>query len=157
MADSWRLRIPAPTTWVSSNDRRHWAAKARLVREWRRAGALYAKSARLPHLDAPVSITAWVHRTDRRRADAANRYPTVKAVVDGLVDAGVLDDDSDRYVTAVVMKAGPVVLARDHPLGLLTLEISIDRGSDGDPMGRDEGGSQKRSAAPLEADHADAR
>lgn len=121
---SWRLQLPAPTQWVSANDRSHWASKARLVKEWRAAGALWARSKRLPHITEPVQITAWVHRTDRRRADAHNRLPTVKAAIDGLVDAGVLTDDSDQYVTAVAMKAGPVVLAKDHPLGLLTLDIA---------------------------------
>jgi len=121
---SHRLEIPAPVDWISANDRMHWRPKASLTAEWRRAGALWAKSKRLPHIDVPVSITAWVHRTDRRRADAQNRYPTVKAVIDGLVDAGVLDDDSDQYVTAVTMRAGGPVNKKFLPLGLLTLDIT---------------------------------
>lgn len=129
MPDSWRLEIPAPTQWVSANDRSHWASKARLVKEWRTSAHLWANAERLPHITTPVIITGWVHRTDTRRADAHNRILTVKACIDGLVDAGVLDDDSDKHVTAVVMRGGEVVDKKRYPLGLLTLDIETDGGA----------------------------
>jgi crossover junction endodeoxyribonuclease RusA len=123
----WRFQIPPPDVWVESNGgRSHWAVTAGAIDSWRRAGAAYAHRARLPHITVPVTVTAHVHRIDNRRADAANRYPTVKAVVDGLVDAGVLDDDSDKFVTGVMMRAGARVLPREHPRGLLTVVIAID-------------------------------
>jgi hypothetical protein len=122
----WRLQVPATDDWVESNGRGHWTNSAGAIASWRRAGAVAARKARLPHILKPVTITAHVHRIDNRRADAANRYPTVKAVVDGLVDAGVLDDDSDRFVTGVMMRAGARVLPREHPRGLLTIVIAID-------------------------------
>jgi hypothetical protein len=123
----WRFQIPAPDVWIESNGGHgHWATTSGAIASWRTAGKLYAHKARLPHILLPVTITAHVHRTDNRRADAANRYPTAKAVIDGIVDAGVLDDDSDRYVTGVMMKAGARVLPREHPRGLLTVVIAID-------------------------------
>lgn len=121
---SWKLTIPAPTQWVSANDRSHWASKARLVKVWRDATAVRAKAAKVPHTDKPVTITGWVRRIDSRRADAHNRILTVKACIDGLVDAGVLDDDSDKHVTAVTMRAGAPVDRKTHPLGVLVLEIT---------------------------------
>ncbi|MFG3340568.1 hypothetical protein [Glycomyces sp. NPDC048151] len=129
MADSWTLTIPAPTQWVSANDRSHWQSKARLVKIWREAGALHARAAKLPHIDTPVHITGWVCRTDTRRADAHNRILTVKAVIDGLVDAGILDDDNDKHVTAVTMRAGEPVDRKQHPLGVLVIEISEEEAS----------------------------
>jgi hypothetical protein len=126
---SWTLTIPAPTQWVSANDRSHWASKARLVKVWREATCLHAKSARLPHIDVPVTITGYVHRTINRRADAHNRILTVKACIDGLVDAGVLTDDNDKHVTAVTMRAGEPVDRKTHPLGVLVLEISEEEDS----------------------------
>jgi len=111
--------------WVSANDRGHWRPRAALVAEWRRAGAIYARKARLPRIDGTVVLTALVHRIDNRRADAANMYPTIKAVIDGVVDHGVLPDDANKYVTATVIKPGPKVLAREYPLGLLTLDIAL--------------------------------
>lgn len=127
MADNvWHLEIPAPTQWVSANDRSHWASKARLVKQWREAAAIHAKAAKLPHITEPVQITGWVHRTINRRADAHNRILTVKAVIDGLVDAGVLDDDNDKHVTAVTMRAGDPVDQKTHPLGVLGIEIRTE-------------------------------
>ena len=121
---SWKLTIPAPTQWVSANDRSHWQSKARLVKVWREAAAVHATAAKLPHTDKPVHITGYVCRIDSRRADAHNRILTVKAVIDGLVDAGVLDDDNDKHVTAVTMRAGEPVDRKQHPLGVLVLEIA---------------------------------
>lgn len=158
MNETYRMQVTAPTQWISANDRSHWAAKARLVKEWRSAAHLHALSKRLPHINQPVAITGWVHRTDNRRADAHNRILTVKACIDGLVDAGVLDDDSDRHVTAVTMRAGAAVLARQHPLGLLTLDIEIDGGgASANSLGSHQGGPQEHTARAIEVDHADPR
>jgi hypothetical protein len=124
VAGPWRLLIKAPVAWVNANDRGHWRPRAALIAEWRRAGAIYARQARLPRIDPPVVLTAYVHRIDNRRADAQNMAPTIKAVVDGIVDHGVLPDDANKYVAATIIKPGPKVLAREYPLGLLTLEIA---------------------------------
>lgn len=54
-----------------------------------------------------VSISVWVHPGVRtRRLDASNYAPTVKALVDGVVDAGALPDDSGKHVIAETYKAG---------------------------------------------------
>lgn len=41
-----------------------------------------------------------------RRADPANWYPSFKAAVDGLVDAGLLDDDDHTRVVGPDMRLG---------------------------------------------------
>lgn len=40
-------------------------------------------------------------RSRRWRADVAACYPSVKAAIDGIVDAGVLDDDDDTHLLSV--------------------------------------------------------
>ena len=45
---------------------------------------------------------------DRRRRDRHNLAPTVKAMMDGLIDAGLLPDDADRYLD------GPHTLIADR-------------------------------------------
>jgi hypothetical protein len=56
---------------------------------------------RVPRLEA-ISITAQPLATTRRwRPDVAACYPTVKAAIDGIVDAGVIPDDDDRHLLAV--------------------------------------------------------
>lgn len=80
---------------LTSNQRLHYRAQAQLTRNWRLRTALLARHEKpIPH----AHVTYWVHATTNRRRDVGNYYPTVKACLDGIVDAGVLDDDSDKYV-----------------------------------------------------------
>lgn len=157
---SWTILIPAPTKWMNANQRHgHWSERSGPTKLWRDAAKVLAHQARIPALDR-VTITATVHRPDRRRnADAHNRYPTVKAVVDGLVDAGVLPDDCDRHLVSLTIQAGASVDKRRYPLGVLELTITTTEtgGRNGEQMGRDQGGSQEQPAIPGEVDHADAR
>ena len=64
-------------------------------------------------------IVCEIRPPDRRRRDVHNLYPSAKAAVDGLVDAGVLPDDSDRYLIGPDMRAGDV-----EPGGRLVLHIT---------------------------------
>lgn len=118
------LIIPAPIEWLNSNDRRHWAARSKLTKVWRQTACWQAIAAmrrgELTAATGPVAITATIHRdTNRGRSDAHNRQPTVKAVLDGLVDAAVLRDDSDRYITRLSIDAGQRVSG-----GQLTITIT---------------------------------
>lgn len=54
-------------------------------------------------------ILGVLHPPSRRRADPANWYGSFKAAVDGLVDAGVLEDDDHTRVVGPDMRMGPVV------------------------------------------------
>ena len=86
-----------PATAITLNQRHHWAAHARLVKEWRTAGMLYARQAKIgPQPPSLVTVTFPVK--GRRRRDPHNWTPTVKAIVDGLVDAGVWPDDNSDWV-----------------------------------------------------------
>jgi hypothetical protein len=102
------ITLMAPCSLLSANDRRHWAVQRKLVKAWRDMAHWQAKADKLPPLPVPVRIVATVHRPDRtqRRWDAGNYAPTAKAIVDGLVDAGLLPDDANRYVTGPDMRAG---------------------------------------------------
>jgi hypothetical protein len=60
---------------------------ARRVAEWRKAAGFHARR-HGGYFTSPVRIIATVHKTRGGRWDAGNLYPTAKAIVDGLVDAG---------------------------------------------------------------------
>jgi crossover junction endodeoxyribonuclease RusA len=51
-------------------------------------------------------ILGVLHPASARRADPANWYPSFKAAVDGLVDAGVLDDDDHTRLVGPDMRLG---------------------------------------------------
>lgn len=101
---SWTIRLPYTRPPLSLNDRMHWATKARLTKEIRayvREAAWY----RVPTLPRAEVELHWVPR-DKRRRDTDNPYPTLKAAIDGLRDATVLeDDDSTRVTSRVVIDA----------------------------------------------------
>lgn len=93
-----RLTVEVPENeWLSANDRRHWADKAARTAALRGRARLLARAAKLDPYTGPVLIWALVKYPTARRADPPNTYPTVKALIDGLVDAGIFpDDDSDH-------------------------------------------------------------
>jgi crossover junction endodeoxyribonuclease RusA len=96
---------------VSANDRDHWRVKARKVAEIRYAaeGAVTAAGVAvdvMPHITVGL---VYVPR-DKRRRDADNLVvPLMKALVDGIVDAGVVADDDTEHVTRTM----PVILPPD--------------------------------------------
>ena len=94
------------TRWANSNGSRgHHYAHQKLMNTWRDLATI-AASGQGP-VDAPVVITATVRRTRNARQDAHNVFPSVKACIDGAVKAGVIEDDHDGIVKALVIQAGP--------------------------------------------------
>ena len=95
-ARSWTIELPLARP-LSLNGRQHWRAKARDVRSVRAAAAALARAARVPPLERAAVELHYIPR-DRRRRDALNLVATLKPVEDGIVDAGVVPDDTAQYV-----------------------------------------------------------
>ena len=104
MTDSWTIRLPYARPPISLNSRMHWAPKGKITREIRAMTALKARQARIPAMDSAHIELHWVP-ADRRKRDSDNPYPTLKAAIDGLKDAGVIsiDDDSEHVTSRVVI------------------------------------------------------
>ena len=117
-ARTWTIEFPAGQTLLNANDRLHWAAKARIVRRPRSDAFNLAMFTEIPRLKR-ARIDCTYEPPDRRRRDAANWSDTAKPLVDGLVDAGVLIDDSSEYLDGPSMHIGDV-----HPGGRIVLEIT---------------------------------
>lgn len=76
----------------------HWTWRAARTREWREAFYVLAKEEKVPHLErVRIAVT---HYFTTNVPDAAACMPAAKAGIDGLVDAGVLDDDGPEHVIA---------------------------------------------------------
>ena len=88
--------VPA-NLWLSANDRPHWAEKARRTKALREYGHLTALAENIPPHDV-THVAAFIAFTRNGRADPANAAPTVKALIDGMVDAGVWPDDDSTHV-----------------------------------------------------------
>lgn len=105
------LTFTAPTTPLSINKAkgRHWGANKRLLEPWHDAAWVTARNHRSQAArSAPgrpvVPITVQVvlpFRTANRRDPHNYTSTVVKAVVDGIKDAGLVPDDTDAWVTVL--------------------------------------------------------
>jgi len=114
------VRFGAPCKALTMNDRMHWAPKGRMTAAWREAAFWATRSAACPvPIPLPPSVvTVRIPVRDRRRRDPHNWFPTVKAVIDGLVDAGWWPDDSSEWVTTtepVLVPGGDAVIVHIEP------------------------------------------
>lgn len=110
---------------ITANDKPHWAARARLTKQLRQWGYLLGREGEgvacfgLQHARVEVEFAY----PDRRRRDRSNLAPTVKALMDGLIDAGLLPDDSDRFLD------GPHTIIADRlaakRLGVRMYEVRV--------------------------------
>lgn len=122
------IALPAGLQLINANDKLHHRRKAEYVKGIR--GAAMAACSEDPTMRAalvsagegPVLQRAYIlgviHPGSNRRLDPANLYPSFKAAVDGLVDAGVLEDDDHTRLVGPDMRIGAVT-----PGGRLVLHI----------------------------------
>lgn len=116
----YKIEMPAGMPLLNANGREHWSKRANVTSTIRMTARNLASH--IPHLER-VKIRAIYYASNNRRRDMSNLFPSVKAAVDGLVDAGVLKDDSDRFVVSLEMMRGEGIV----PGGQLVLEV-IDYG-----------------------------
>lgn len=101
--EAFTLELPKLAGWLNANVKRHWAPNAKLVKAWRHGAHIYARQAKLPKGLQHVRIDAYVWKNSRRQYDPHNLMPTLKPVIDGLVDYGLIPDDNTTYL------AGPFI------------------------------------------------
>lgn len=77
---------------------------AKLTKQWREAAAKASEG--VSELTPPVHIYAHVWKPRGGRYDPGNLYPTAKACIDGIVDAGLLTDDDHTRVIGPDMRHG---------------------------------------------------
>ena len=95
----WDIKLPYRKPPLSLNDRdAHWAVTAKKRKEVRQTAELLARRAGIPRLGTARVRLVWLV-SDRRRRDRENITATLKPAIDGLVDAGVVEDDTWWIVT----------------------------------------------------------
>lgn len=120
---SFLMNYRAPARIWSINERLHWSVRASLTQAWRSCSMIetqqFVRHNRLSiPLPSPVRVWMQLNFEDNRKRDAHNYAGTVcKAVVDGLVDAGLVPDDNTDHlhlsepelVHSPVLPAGVIV------------------------------------------------
>lgn len=82
------------------------AKKAQLTKHWRALALTNAMAADLPRNLGLVHIVAHVIKPTNRAYDAHNLAPTVKAAIDGLVDYGLIPDDTNAHLIGPDLRQG---------------------------------------------------
>ena len=90
--------LPLPDKCLSPNARVHWAKKAKVVKSyrWEAQWKVRAKVASRP-LWEKASYKARFYFPDNRRRDADNAIASIKSVLDGVADAGLVVNDSGLW------------------------------------------------------------
>lgn len=105
MSHQWDIVLPYEKPPLTANQRMHWRAKAKITAQVRDRAAWSAVEQHVRRLDRCKVELEW-HVADRRRRDADNLVPTLKALCDGLVDARVVRDDTPD----LMVKAMPTIV-----------------------------------------------
>ncbi len=120
---TWVLELPfvQPLN-LNSHRRQHWSIKRQDIRQWREATYWLAKAAGIPPCER-ITVQLMYTPPDNRRRDPLNLVAGLKPCEDGLVDAGVIPDDSGKFHTSVmpvITDKGPLRKNRNR----LWLEIT---------------------------------
>lgn len=107
---SWALSHECRPLPMNAYRRLHFRERALYDRSLRTTFAWLARQARVPAL---ASVTVTVGQQCRRPPlpDVGASFPSAKAAIDGLVDAGVMPDDDPAHLHALTFLAperGPV-------------------------------------------------
>lgn len=102
----WRLVLNYDKPPLNLNQRGHWARYDGTRKNLRAIGAGLARQQRIPHLPHVHTRLVW-RPPDNRRRDEDNIVLTAKPLWDGLVDAGVVDDDTSTYMTKYMPRILP--------------------------------------------------
>lgn len=108
MTRTWTLTIEERPFTVNASRRMHHHELAKHVKRWRRHGRHQTEELDVPAL-AAITVTSTPHRETRRSLpDVAAEAGAVKALVDGIVDAGVIPDDKPAHMRSLTYNA-PVI------------------------------------------------
>jgi crossover junction endodeoxyribonuclease RusA len=78
--------------------------RAQIVKVWREAAAWQVRADQWPPM-RQVKVEVWPVKVNRQGTpDVGSCFPSYKAMLDGIVDAGVLDDDGPEIVVEVTFR-----------------------------------------------------
>lgn len=99
MSDHCKIIIERRPFTVNRLFTAHHMVRAKLNKQWRQEA--HAQALGFEPVKTPVKVFAWLMQSDRHYQDCGAMYPAVKAAIDGLVDAGVIPDDTPEYLSSI--------------------------------------------------------
>ena len=98
--------LKAGNEMISANDRMHHIVKAGITKHLRELGKNNTPQNVTFSKEYPCNVTITIHPPTKRRMDAPNWYPTIKALIDGLTDGGLWTDDNNEVIQSLTFKGG---------------------------------------------------
>lgn len=110
---------------LNANDRLYFRNKAKLTKFLRHLGATEGRKSKTTTYtkNRPCGLTVTIFSPTKRRMDPPNFYPTVKALVDGLTDAGVWTDDNHEVIKYMTFQYGGLSGVQ----GKYRIEIEVEK------------------------------
>ena len=113
---------------LNLNDRNHWSKAASKRRTIRQLAEQTAKFSHAPSLER-ARLVVEIAFPDRRRRDPHNYMATVKPIIDGLADAGILPDDDAKHLLGPDLRRRPEVTKKRLAQPVYEFHLSLyDRG-----------------------------
>lgn len=100
MGQSWLLIVPQRPTLTNQAHNWHYRKVSADRKKWRAMGHALAELANVPACGS-IEVTCWGAYPGGRLPDPDACAPSLKGVLDGIVDAGVIPDDTGEYVKAI--------------------------------------------------------
>lgn len=94
--------------YLSANDRLHWRPERQRKIALRNRAMTLAQSAKLI-VPTPCLVVVRVGLRANGKADPDNAAPSVKCIIDGIVQAGAIADDDSTHVVSTRYERGPKV------------------------------------------------
>lgn len=93
----WQLPLSYAVPPLSLNYRSHWASTARTIQDVQAEIIWQTRALKIPPLTRPT-VTLHYQPATKRRRDVDSLVSLSKACLDGIVKAGVLEDDTPAHV-----------------------------------------------------------
>lgn len=103
--NEWTFQLPMVKP-LSLNDRMNYWVRAQAVKQVRDDVHILCRAHKVPKCEKVSVHLVWFPGPLVRRRDPLNLVATLKAVEDGVVQAGVVPDDTPQYVKSVMPEIG---------------------------------------------------
>lgn len=113
------MELPPGLLLLNANDRLHRMVAAKRAKVIREAAKVAARGHCGPFAKVRLRVVYRAPDNRRRDSNTGNLHPSIKAAIDGVVDAGVMTDDNDRIVVGMEICRGENL----PKLGQLIIEI----------------------------------